>query len=83
MPKRGYIKDGKYYSNEGRPTDMIEPESPTFAPHQRDMQRVRHQHDLIQPYMHGNPNPEFIREYPDESEGYFGIEIDRPPEEYR
>ena len=58
-------------------------ETPTVATKHNDQfkqyryqtQRQEHKADIVQPYDHnGNPNPEFIRVYPERSIEYFGID---------
>lgn len=46
--------------------------SPLTAQYDRDRDREAHQRDLLQPWdKDGNPNTEFIRQYPDSAVDYF------------
>lgn len=70
MKSTGYIKDGKYYSSPPPVDDLKDTHSTTEKLYERDRQRENHGRDLLQPYINGKPNPEFIQQYPDESKGY-------------
>lgn len=46
-----------------------------FKQYRHQTQRQEHKADIVQPYDHkGNPNPEFIKVYPERSVDYFGID---------
>lgn len=72
MKTTGYIIDGIYYSDQ-LPAD-IQPDSnsSTYKAYEHDRQRQNHRRDLIQPYINGAPNPEFIEQYPEEAQNYYG-----------
>lgn len=37
----------------------------------KDRQREDHAQEIIQPFLHGQPNPEFAAAYPDRASDYF------------
>lgn len=50
-------------------------DNPRSAQYSRDRDREAHEKDLIQPWdKHGNPNKDFIREYPEEAKANFSPE---------
>ncbi len=64
----GYIKNGVYHKGLAKTTTKL---SQLYKHNDHEDQRLRHRKDLIQPYDGDNPNPEFIRAYPEESKRYF------------
>lgn len=63
------IINGKYYPDDAKkqPAEM----NSQFKAWNFDTQRRIHARDIIQMYKNGNPNPDFIREYPEESSKVF------------
>lgn len=51
--------------------DWFKPTSADFTPDRIKEQRKIHGKDLIQPWRGGEPNKEFVKEYPHESKSYF------------
>ncbi len=69
MKQIGYIdEDGTYYHDKLPSIQLLQ--SSTEKQWDHDKQRSEHQHDLIQPYVNGKPNPEFIQMYREESKAY-------------
>ena len=58
------IRNGVFYKD-GQP--MPQSRNPNLKQWNHDRQRADHRQDIIQRYVHGKPNPEFIRAYPEES----------------
>lgn len=46
-------------------------DTPGAAQYARDKDRKDHEGDVVQPWHNGQPNPDFIRTYPQESNEYF------------
>lgn len=46
-------------------------DTPGAAQYARDKDRREYEGDMIQPWHNGNPNPDFIRTYPQEAKEYF------------
>lgn len=68
----GHIINGKYYKEDPKGLELGIQQSSTYRNWSHDQQRMNHQKDILQPYNRdGKPNPEFIREYPEESKTYF------------
>ena len=65
----GFIgADGKYYSGRPKMAAMVPERTSVWKQSDHDRQRRDHKKDLIRPYLpNGDPNPEFIQQYPDES----------------
>ena len=45
--------------------------SPQSAQYHRDRDREEHQRDMLQPWVNGKVNPEFVRQYPDQAKQQF------------
>lgn len=66
----GYIKDGKFYPG-SPPTEVKRVRKhPGHSKYVTEEILTQHRKDIIQPYVNGKPNPEFIKAYPKESENY-------------
>jgi len=74
MKSTGYIINGIYYSSKTARPSEVAADSSTYKAYSHDRQREDHRHDLIQPYINGRPNPEFIEQYPAEAQNYKFIE---------
>lgn len=71
MKSTGYIgKDGIYRHAPPNMEEMRPDHSSTDKEYQHDRQRESHRRDTIQPYKNGQPNKEFVQEYPELAEGY-------------
>lgn len=71
MKTTGYIdSNGKYIKGVDKP--MGYDVNPTHKQYRHDMERKQFAKEIIQPYKNGRANPEFIKEYPEQSEQYFG-----------
>lgn len=70
MKSTGKIINGVYIKGDVEPADMIDHEQTTWKQSSHDKQRREHRRDLIQPYVDGKPNPEFIQQYRDEAKQY-------------
>lgn len=71
MKSTGYIIHGVYKKGaSGVTSSAVESESITYKSSSHDRQREEHRRDLIQPYTNGQPNQEFIEQYPDEAKNY-------------
>lgn len=70
----GYIgSDGKYHK--GKDVPMAHDVSSQFKDWSHDNQRKRMNGDIIQPYINGKPNREFVEVYRGEvADGYFSRE---------
>lgn len=64
----GYIKNGVYHKDDAKAPVKI---GMLYKHSEHEDQRLRHQKDLLQPYIGDNPNPAFIRAYPEQSKRYF------------
>lgn len=66
----GYVLNGKYH--EGTPPDfaaMVPQKTSVWKQSDHDRQRRDNKRDLVQPYLrNGQPNPEFIEAFPQESQ---------------
>lgn len=65
----GFIgADGKYYTGQPKMANIVPQKTSVWKQSDHDRQRQDHKRDLIRPYLpSGNPNPEFIENYPEES----------------
>ena len=65
----GYIaSDGKYHSGSPKMADIVPTATSVWKQSDHDRQRQDHKADLVRPYLpSGEPNPEFIELYPEES----------------
>ena len=63
-----FIKNGKFYKGSAPKGVNINSQ---YKAYRQDQDRLDHAKDIIQPYKGNNPNPEFIREYPDNAKRYF------------
>lgn len=72
MRSTGYIVDGIYHSGVQPATVPIESDSITYKAYDHDRQRENYRRDMIQPYVAGKPNPEFIQQFPEEAKEYYG-----------
>jgi len=64
----GYLLNGKYYKGTA-PSEVKRPRrQPGLKRYEQDRQIEEFRKDLIQPYINGKPNPEFIKAYPEEAE---------------
>lgn len=71
MKSTGYIKNGKYIKAEPIISDMKDTTQRTWKNADHEKQRREHARDMIQPRDYkGNPNKEFIQEYPEEAKTY-------------
>lgn len=71
MKSTGYILNGVYYSGAVDSRDFVDGHASTDKEYSHDRQREEHRRDLIQPYQRdGSPNPEFVAQYPEESQTY-------------
>jgi hypothetical protein len=72
MSTTGFIDaQGVYHKNE-KPdiSKMKEDRNSQDKEYQHDRQREYHRRDTLQPYVNGQPNPEFVQQYPQESKQY-------------
>jgi hypothetical protein len=69
---KGYIgEDGKYHRGEkalGHDVSSIHKEW------SHDLERKKFGREIIQPHKNGQPNPAFVKAYPEESKEYFSPE---------
>lgn len=65
----GYIdSSGKYHKQDAKLNDIVPSKTSVWKSSDHDRQRQDHKRDLIRPYLpNGDPNPEFIQEYREES----------------
>jgi hypothetical protein len=65
----GFIgADGKYYTGQLKMATMVQQRSSVWKHSDHDRQRADHKADLVRPFLPtGEPNPEFISLYPEES----------------
>ncbi len=71
MRSTGYIINGKYVRIADIPPDATAArKQPLHGQYEVDRMREDFRKDLIQPYVNGKPNPDFIDAYPKESEQY-------------
>lgn len=65
----GFIgADGKFYSGQPKMASMVPQKTSVWKQSDHDRQRQDHKADLVRPYLpSGEPNPEFIELYPEES----------------
>lgn len=65
----GYLLNGKYHKG-SPPSEVTRPRrQPGLKKYEQDRQIEEFRKDLIQPYLpNGQPNPEFIKAYPEEAE---------------
>jgi len=64
----GYIDAGGKYHKTGKLAATGT--SSQWKAGDHDRQRMEHQWELVQPFVGGDPNPEFIEAYPEESKIY-------------
>lgn len=71
----GYIdKDGNYQRGHIPLADATPQKTTVWKQSDHDRQRTDHREDLIKPYLpNGEPNPEFINQYPEESKTIYGF----------
>lgn len=70
MKTTGYILNGIYYDDEDLQKPSAESDSITYKVYDHDRQRENHRRDLIQPWVNGKLNPEFVEQYPEEAKQY-------------
>ena len=71
MRSTGYIINGKYHQHSPSVESLRDSRAATDKLYSHDRQREDHRRDLIQPYdRQGQPNKEFIQEYPTEAANY-------------
>jgi hypothetical protein len=70
MKSTGYILNGVYYDQLPDVESLRETHATTDKQYSHDRQRENHRRDLLQPYVNGHPNPEFIEQYPKEAKEY-------------
>lgn len=65
----GFIgADGKYYEGQPKMALIVPQKTSVWKQSDHDRQRADHKADLVRPYLsNGEPNPEFIELYPEES----------------
>lgn len=65
----GFIgPDGTYYPGKPKMASMVPDRSTVWKHSDHDRQRQEHKAELLRPYLpNGDPNPEFIEQYPEES----------------
>lgn len=65
----GYVDAfGMYNEGEPKMAELVTERSVNWKQGDHDRQRQDHKADLIRPYLaNGDPNPEFIQQYPEES----------------
>lgn len=65
----GFIgADGKFYTGQPKMADIVPEKTSVWKASDHDRQRQDHKADLVRPYLpNGEPNPEFISLYPEES----------------
>lgn len=65
----GFIgADGKFYTGQPKMANLVQERTAVWKQSDHDRQRADHKKDLIRPYLdNGEPNPDFIEQYPDES----------------
>lgn len=65
----GFIgADGKFYSGQPKMASIVPQKTSVWKQSDHDRQRQDHKADLVRPYLpDGEPNPEFISLYPEES----------------
>jgi len=74
MKTTGYIgADGKYHR--GQDKAMGFDINPTHKEWRHDLERKQFAKEIIQPYKAGKANPEFVRNYPEESKKYFSEDV--------
>lgn len=64
----GYIVNGKYHKGDGEP--VLSEDAATYKQWHQGEQRKIHAREIVQPYKNGQPNPDFIAAFPEESKGY-------------
>ena len=65
----GVIINGVYYKGNKKPDK--DKQASTNKQYEHDMQRMKHQRDLLQPWKNGKANEEFREQYPEEAKEYF------------
>jgi hypothetical protein len=65
----GFIgADGKFYAGQPKMANIVPQATSVWKQGDHDRQRADHKGDLVRPYLpSGEPNPEFISLYPEES----------------
>lgn len=65
----GFIgADGKFYSGKPKMVEIVPARTSVWKDSDHDRQRADHKAELVRPYLpNGDPNPEFIALYPEES----------------
>lgn len=69
MSTTGYIINGVYHKGKDILPEQ-DGQSITYKGYDHDKQRQEHRRELIQPYVSGEPNPEFIAQFPAEAKEY-------------
>lgn len=73
----GQVRDGKFV--DGRPTEVNNREHPLHREFVRNNMREEYAKDVVQPYKHGQPNPEYMEAWgKNEATKQFGIEGVQP-----
>jgi hypothetical protein len=71
----GYVINGKYVRADEVPAETVPRKHPLHAAHELDRAREDFRRDFTQPYLaSGDPNPEFVKAFPEESKQYFSDE---------
>lgn len=75
MGRIGYVDEhGEYHQDAPVMADILTEKTSVWKQSDHDRQRADHQWELIKPYLpNGEPNPEFIQHYPDESQTTYGF----------
>jgi len=65
----GFIgADGNFYTGQPKMASIVPEKTSVWKQSDHDRQRADHKADLVRPYLPtGEPNPEFIELYPEES----------------
>jgi hypothetical protein len=71
----GFIgADGKFYTGQPKMASIVPQKTSVWKQSDHDRQRQDHKADLVRPYLpSGEPNPEFISLYPDESKAIYNF----------
>lgn len=71
----GFIgADGKFYSGQPKMAAIVPQKTSVWKQGDHDRQRQDHKADLVRPYLpSGEPNPEFISLYPEESKTIYNF----------
>lgn len=64
------VVNGKFYTSVCK-SCLNQVSSPHAKEYDRERQREKHAADIVQPWVNGEPNRDFIRAYPDRVSEYF------------